>query len=54
MRVKSTNDCILQMHEVGTGMVPPTDVQIVTADGNTIAAHSSVLVIERLEIDFYF
>jgi arginine decarboxylase-like protein len=56
MRVKSTNDCIRQMHEAGTGtgMVPPTNVQIVTSDGNTVAAHSSVLVIEQLEIEFRF
>lgn len=46
MRVKSTNG--------GTGMVPPTDVQIVTSDGNTVVAHSSVLVIQQLEIEFCF
>ncbi|XP_078172347.1 BTB/POZ and TAZ domain-containing protein 2-like [Carex rostrata] len=53
MRVKSTNNCIRKSQEDGTDMVPPTDVQIVTSDGNTIAAHSSVLssaspVLERM------
>lgn len=49
MRVKSTNNCIRKSHEDGADMVPPTDVQIVTSDGNTIAAHSSVLVIEQIK-----
>lgn len=54
MRVKSTNNCIGKSHGDGMDMVPPTDVQIVTSDGNTIAAHSSVLVIEQLRIDDYY
>ncbi|KAJ4756384.1 BTB/POZ and TAZ domain-containing protein 2 [Rhynchospora pubera] len=53
MRVKSSNNCNPELHKAGAEMGPPTDVQIVTSDANTIAAHSSVLssaspVLERM------
>ncbi|XP_009387349.1 BTB/POZ and TAZ domain-containing protein 2 isoform X2 [Musa acuminata AAA Group] len=51
--VTHRNGLIRRWHEAGNECVPPTDVQIVTSDGKSIPAHSSVLasaspVLERM------
>ncbi|RWV82854.1 hypothetical protein GW17_00055606 [Ensete ventricosum] len=38
------NGFLRRCHEAGNECVPPTDVQIVTSDGKSMPAHSSVLV----------
>ncbi|THU50543.1 hypothetical protein C4D60_Mb06t21350 [Musa balbisiana] len=51
--VTHRNGLFRRWHEAGNECVPPTDVQIVTSDGKSIPAHSSVLasaspVLERM------